>query len=147
MIPVKMTELIDKQINDKLGPRSKALVHKFQSKKITSQEFDKECAYWLMEYLNLMTYKPDPTMPVDLQELHATKRHATVEFWQLPEIKIYMAECEKVKAINLSNLHWLEFMKMSIPQNDTLNQKKVMEALRTYPKYKIHSTQEKEWYR
>lgn len=101
-------------------------------------EFDKECAYWMLETLNDMTYKPPIIPPPEVIEYRRRKQEnmdyeVTRDFWVQPHIIEYKRSCDRVFAENRSHWFWLGWMLKKIPKEDELNIVKIRKIQATYP--------------
>uniref|UniRef100_A0A6H1ZWD6 Uncharacterized protein n=1 Tax=viral metagenome TaxID=1070528 RepID=A0A6H1ZWD6_9ZZZZ len=132
-----ITHIIDQAEFTKIRQVRDGLLYKIRDKKITMADFDRECAYWALAYLNEYKFTPYPTKPTQIVEYQNRKRYDVKfrvedKFWQQDEIKPYMASFKIARGRNISNGSWLEFMKNSIPAEDTPNQEKIQELLLEY---------------
>lgn len=115
----------------------RALLKRLESKEITMEEFEKECAYWMLSMVNDFKYKELPEIPSDLEEFydHRLKDPSyklSSEFWELPHVKLYLIEARRIKADNSSNFYWLKWMRQRIPKEDTVALGKIKGVLKTY---------------
>lgn len=113
---------------------------RLSSGEITLEEFEKEIAYWFIEFLDRINYKSLPTESNEVmqyeEELKRQKRGIKrirsnfdeAEFAEKAmkkEVELYYEDRNRIKNINNSNLYWLEEVKRLLPQGDTVNWNKV----------------------
>jgi hypothetical protein len=115
----------------------KELLHRFETKAITVEEFDRETAYMLLESLDSMRRHIDPPTPTDILEYQRAKRarpnyQVSPEFWNQEEIVHWRNATNHNACLNNGNLHWLRFMLKHIPSGDVPNLAKVRVVIRTY---------------
>ena len=115
--------------NDTLPIMAKSLLSK-----LPYDDFDKDCAYWLSEYLDDMGYQQPPNTPqevISYQERRKTDHgyHLSNSFWHQQHIKDWSKQLSEVSCANHSNKYWLEFMRKHIPEDDLLNQSRITELL------------------
>jgi len=115
----------------------KELLHKLQSGQINMQEFDHECASWMMSVIQYHKFIAYPIMPYEIKDYVNRKREdpnykLSSEFWNLPQVKGYYEAFKKAFRENASNLHWLKFIKANIPTNDTVYHAKIDDCLATH---------------
>lgn len=123
--------------NPRLPKLGKELLNKLPQ--IGMREFDKECAYWMLETLNDMAYKPPINPPEEILEYRRRRGEnedysLSRDFWTQPHIVEYKRSCDSVFCENRSNWNWLCWMEKIIPQEDELNQVKIRYAKSTYPR-------------
>lgn len=129
-------------VNVEVPKLGKDLLGRLNSKEITMEEFDRECAYWMLQYLNDYRWLPSPTIPNELTDYWRrrqinNKTDVSEAFWQKPVIKKYIATEAHIRATNLGSMHWLKFMKKHIPQDDVVNQKRIDAVIWKYPKLDV----------
>jgi hypothetical protein len=120
----------------------KILLQKFESKEMGAADFDKEIAYWMLDYPDDLKCLSYPTPPADVLDYYRKKKadpqwQIRESFWLQPHIRKYMAAEAHVRAKNSGNKHWLGIMKASIPVEDKLAHKKVEDILCRYPKLDV----------
>ena len=126
--------------NPQLPIIGKELLRKVAGGEITMQEFDKECAYWMMGDISTMFHKYDridkPDVIKDYEANRARDINYRVEasFWQRDDVRAYTDQSHKVININRANWYWLHFMQKHIMSGDTINQAKISRAIESYPK-------------
>jgi hypothetical protein len=102
------------------------------------QEFEKECAYWMLGELSNMQFKEYPNKPYEIADyLNRKKINPTYklsrEFWEQPHIVDYLRIWLETVAINSSNWYWLNFIESTIPIEDSMNLSKVCNIKKTFP--------------
>lgn len=119
-------------INDPAA-KMKQLLGDFQSKKITMQELDTECAYWYLDCFAEIHRRPTPTTPSRYQEYlnssHDEKKNYNKNFWGLPDIKTYLNEKEYIEQEHKDFIFHLEKWKALIPEGDVLAHTKFFEKI------------------
>ena len=123
----------------------KALLNRLETKQITMDEFDLECAYWLATFLDLdkdgmneLQWKPYPTEPEEVKVYYQKrakdpKYTLPNSFWQQSYIVNWSNQSSGIAARNNSNWYWLNFLKNHIPQEDLVIHSKINETMRSFP--------------
>ena len=107
--------------------KMKNLLKDLYTSKITMDEFNKECAYWLISCDNL---SPSimPTRPYKLQEYDRMsdndKYKVPYSFWRRPQIFNYIDQCNNVKGRNEDMLIKLTEFREHIPEQDLTTRSK-----------------------
>ena len=113
--------------------KGRELLRQLANKEITMDEFNKECAYWLISCAKEIQPRMLPTRPRELIEydnLDIKERSKIgVEFWKQPRIKEYLDEIQMVKAYNKGLLDKLREFKEYIPEEDFVTRKKYDEVI------------------
>lgn len=122
-----------------LGSLGKSLLARFEKKQISEQEFDKEIAYWMLQFPEELMWSVYPSMPKDLMDYQNKKRAQPMfqiaeSFWQQSHIKEYLAKDRHARCQNVANRHWLSFLKRHIPQGDEKQHKIIDYIMNRYPK-------------
>lgn len=131
-----MNTPIDLQ-SPKLG---KELLRKLSSKEITMEEFDKETAYWVLEHIEALRWKPAPSQPgevADYNRRRSTNKDFTLpkEFWQQQHIRAWLATDTHIVCENRSSWYWLQFLKNHIPPQDGTAHIKISKMMSSYPRH------------
>ena len=133
---------MDVSVDVRLPKQGKALLARLQSKQITMEQFEQETAYWMMDSLNGCRWVCYPLVPNDLMEYYRRRKvdkrfSMGDEFWQQPHIRQYIETNSRVKAVNMSNRHWLGETQRLIPKEDVESHKRISEIKSTFPKLAI----------
>jgi hypothetical protein len=123
--------------NPALPALGKELLRRVSSKEITMQDFNKECAYWMMGDISTMFYKGDIDKPSIISEYEEEKKRdykyqVSSEFWNKQEVREYLVHSRGIHSSNHANWYWLHFIKNHIPVADTINQGKIARAMASY---------------
>lgn len=126
----------------------KALLSKRPS--IGMKEFEKECAYWLMGFIEELRWKPSPTEPEEIETYNARRRNdktftLPISFWQQSHIRAYTAMDLSIRCQNQSSWYWLCFLKSYIQANDLPNHKKIAVVMDGYPRSENQYVVNDEW--
>lgn len=126
-------EIVHDVIDEKLPGRSDRIFN------LPTQEREKECGYWMLQDLDDMRWRPEPTAPIEIQEYREKKRdnpyyRVNNDFWMLLPIKAWAAESNRIEGVNRGNHYWLLQLKKMIPEEDIVSQRKIDAMLRTYPR-------------
>ena len=122
----------------KINELGKSLLKRYLSKEITEKEFDKECAYWSLEYLSDYKVKPYPTMPDivktffnDREYARNTGKNFSVKngFWSEEVCKNWLNQETSVCDMNRSNYGRLLFIYNNLDNKDIVNKRRVWELL------------------
>jgi len=115
-------------------------IKRLTSGEIDLKQFEIDIAYWYMDFIDRVSYKPLPTESNEVmqyeEELKRQKRGIKrirtsfdeAEFAEKAmkkEVELYYEERNRIKNINNSNLYWLEEVKKLLPKEDSLNRNKV----------------------
>jgi hypothetical protein len=130
------TRLVTNPALPKIGRK---LLAQLQSHELTMDQFLLECAMWMLETLDDMRFRPNPTIPEDMSEYYRQKQSdynykVDRSFWDQPHIRQYKAAESEIRAINRSNLYWLNEMQRLIPKDDQVNHAKIQRVMRGYPR-------------
>jgi len=125
------------KIDPTLPKIGKELLRKVMSKEITMQEFDVECAHWLLDTIKDMVWKPMPSAPIEVREYVENKRKdkdykVSQEFWHIPSVQSYFAQVSAVGSCNRSNTQWLQFMSKNIDKKNIPAHEKINNLLEKY---------------
>ena len=128
------------EINTELPKIGRALLERLWIKKLTMPEFDKECAYWMVSFLEEHHKHPEPSAPEEIINYRRRKAldleyKLSNEFWNSPNIADYIKQCRHVFAMNKSNFDWLCYIKQHIPKEDIINHSKIQNILNEYKSY------------
>lgn len=113
----------------------KELLNKKINGIISGEEFDRECSYWMIKYLDDFRWLPAPTKPEELsdyQEAEKDGKKISGEFWRQPKIKQFLDSGSDIFSANFSNFYWLNFMKKNIPVEDTSTHQKINHYVNIY---------------
>ena len=112
------------------------LLNKKDSKEITQEELNKECAYWFMDMFDEIRHRPLPSTPMDLAEYEVMtlkeRSKVPIEFFQKPSIKMYFDQKSIIESQNLSNKYWLREFKKSIPAEDVVSHEKYQDKINDF---------------
>jgi ATP-dependent protease HslVU (ClpYQ) ATPase subunit len=115
-------------------------IKRLTSGEIDLKQFEIDIAYWYMDFIDRVSYKPLPTESNEVmqyeEELKRQKRGIKrirtsfdeAEFAEKAmkkEVELYYEERNRIKNINNSNLYWLEEVKKLLPKEDSLNRNKL----------------------
>ena len=115
-------------------------IKRLTSGEIDLKQFETDMAYWFMDFIDRVNYKPLPTESNEVaqyeEELKRQKRGIKrirtsfdeAEFAEKAmkkEVELYYEERNRIKNINKSNVYWLEEVKKLLPEGDRLNRNKV----------------------
>lgn len=106
----------------------KELLNKKINGIINEEEFDRECAYWMINYLDDLRFLPAPTEPDELNEYRKAKQEGkkiSSGFWAQGKIQNFLKTESEICSKNFSNFSWLNFMKKNIPADDTTTCEKI----------------------
>ena len=125
------------EINHALPKIGKEILNKLTMKQISIEEFNKECAYWMIDTLKEMNYKPNPTEPEIIRNYEIEKdrdpKYAVANtFWNRDDVKDYMKQKSLVYNLNYANWYWIKFIKRWLPAEDLPNQNKVSQIMKSY---------------
>jgi hypothetical protein len=128
----------------------KAILSKQRSGQITMDEFDYECAAWLMSYIEDMRWRVAPSEPEEIRQYNEkrnTENGFTLppSFWQQQHIREWMATDRSVHSQNKSNWHWLHFLKKHIPGKDVEAHVKISKTMATYPRAEDKYVPKDDW--
>lgn len=108
--------------------------------KISTEELDKECAYWYMDCFLEVNPKPFPTPPPRFSEYqnssYEEKKEYNNNFWLLPEIKSYVDQKESIKQENEDNVYKLKSFLKYIPEEDFVSRNKYEQKIRDFEHHK-----------
>ena len=132
--------MVDKEIierNLQMPTMSKALLGRLWSGEITVDKFLEESAYWGMEYLDKYKYQEFPQKPQEIIDYVNRKRYdsncqVSSDFWRQDFVVVYIENWHKVFAENTAHRNWLKEMQRYIPEEDILNQQKIVDTLATF---------------
>lgn len=115
----------------------KELLSRLRAGRITMDDFNKECAFWMMGDISSMFYKeimdkPDIIRNYEAERSRDPKYEVAASFWQRDDVRDYMFCSRKVMAENYANWHWLLFMRRWMPKEDTINCAKIARAITSY---------------
>jgi len=108
--------------------RFSKLIHQLWAKEATGnknamQEFNKECAYWLILHEDLSPLLL-PTRPYKMSEYDVMttkeKKNVPNSFWRQDDIKQYLEQKSRVEDRNRGMLDKLREFKKYIPEGDTI---------------------------
>jgi len=118
--------LIDNSIPEAIQKKDTLLKGLFTGE-ISMAEFDKECAYWLINSKDLSPL-PLPTRPRELQEYDTwtstEKKNTSDKFWRQDAVYKYVNQKQFVIDRNKSMLSTLKEFKEYIPKEDTITRNK-----------------------
>jgi len=115
-------------------------IKRLTSGEIDLKQFEIDIAYWYMDFIDRVSYKPLPTESNEVmqyeEELKRQKRGIKrirtsfdeAEFAEKAmkkEVELYYEERNRIKNVNKSNVYWLEEVKKLLPEGDSLNRNKV----------------------
>ena len=136
MLPDTKPQLLSREDFD----AGKNLYYRLVKKKITFEEFEKECAYFAMSCgFNELVPHPYPTRPQELiyydNCTFGEKKvlNEKVKFWEQPQIKNYLNAKFAVRFRNMANKKWLQrLLKVFEENNDYAFIKRVKERIRDF---------------
>ena len=112
------------------------LLAKYDSKQITLEELQKECAYWYLDCFNEIVVRPYPTPPHRYSEYasmdYAEKKEVPNAFWFLPEIKNYLDAKFLVKNENKSQISRMKEFINYIPESDFVARSKYQQKINEF---------------
>jgi len=115
-------------------------IKRLTSGEIDLKQFETDMAYWFMDFIDRVNYKPLPTESNEVaqyeEELKRQKRGIKrirtsfdeAEFAEKAmkkEVELYYEERNRIKNINKSNVYWLEEVKKLLPEGDSFNRNKL----------------------
>ena len=101
-------------------------------------DFQKECAYWLLKYIEELRWRPSPSKPEAIviyeQRVSEDPKYSLPNaFWQQDYIRTYCKSKNEIFCENKSNWWWLLFLKKYILPGDIHGHVKISEMMRIYP--------------
>lgn len=122
--------------NTGLSSISLNLFGRLRVKKLTIEEFMRECAFWaLRDGFDELQPKIDPTRPQKVIELETMPLHQRLKldynkfYAEFPQVAEYYKQKLYIKNWNKAMLEWLNEIKKYIPEEDDVNQRKIMERI------------------
>jgi len=110
-------------IDSELPATGKNLMRRYANESITREEFETEIAYWALEHLEDYRHKSIPTPPEDVilyakKKLEDKRYKVSENFWYQSHIVAWKVQESQIMATNMSNLHWLEFIKKRLKTDE-----------------------------
>lgn len=129
---------VDVDLN--LPKTGREYLRKLRAKEITIQEFDEQIAYWTIQHIDSMRWKPSPSMPAEVAEYMSNKQRdskytVSDSFWQQDHIKAWRATDVHIRCENSGNWHWLQELKRCIPKADVPAHSKIAKVMASYPSW------------
>jgi hypothetical protein len=120
--------------------KTKKLLRDYQSSKITMQDLERECAYWLLtdacfKEMRVLLMPSRPQILLDYDREGFAKKEAINRdptFWKQPIVINYLEEKQRVKHHNQDCVSRLKDAKNLIPEGDTLSHTKIDQRLNDF---------------
>ena len=130
--------------------RMKTLLKDLKSGVLTMEEFQCECAYWLLEdecWQDLQPLKlpKKPDSVYQWQNMSEEEKETAKEdfFKKHPEAEWWFEKCRYIQYTNLSRIKQLRFLKRHLPKEDEPSRRKYIVKIKQF----IRQTRENEAYR
>ena len=121
----------DIKMDPELPNTAKRLLARVKSGELTMQDFEKECVYWELEFLNDLKYAPLPTAP-DVVMLYCDRKlkdkgyRVDPEFFKEWKIREWFESVDSWRKKNGSNYDFLVFMEKNLEGTDKLRVKQMV---------------------
>lgn len=121
---------------EKPWEKKNQLLDDYNSKKITLEELQKECAYWYLDCFDEISPRAFPSMPEEYRDFMAMpfekRNKISNEFHNQPKVKDYLEQKQQVKNENKSKVYWLKEHLSHIPESDFVARSRFNEKLNDF---------------